>query len=40
MLWDDTARRQHNRDHPSVPSDLSDVEREFRAPLIAPLAKS
>jgi len=36
MPWDDTARRQHNRDHLRYPSDLTDAEWALVAPLIPP----
>lgn len=39
MPWDDTARRQHNRDHLRYPSDLTDQEWFILEPFI-PEAKS
>jgi len=36
MPWDDTARRQHNRDHLRYPSDLTDREWALIAPLLPP----
>ncbi len=36
MPWDDTARKQHNRDHLRYPSDLSDKEWAVVAPFIPP----
>ena len=39
MPWDAIARRQHNRDHPRYPSDLTDRECSIMEPFIPP-AKS
>ena len=39
MPWEDTARRQHNRDHLRYPSDLTDQEWFILEPFIPP-AKS
>ena len=36
MPWDDTARRQHNRDHLRYPSDLTDAEWKIVEPFIPP----
>ena len=36
MPWNDTARKQHNRDHLRYPSDLTDMEWSLVAPLIPP----
>lgn len=36
MPWDDTARKQHNRDYLRYPSDLSDMEWAIVAPFIPP----
>lgn len=36
MPWDDTARKQHNRDHLRYPSDLTDKEWAILAPLVPP----
>jgi putative transposase len=36
MPWDDTARKQHNRDHLRYPSDLTDGEWALVAPFIPP----
>lgn len=36
MPWDDTARRQHNRDQLRYPSDLTDREWSFLEPCIPP----
>lgn len=39
MPWDDTARKQHSRDAPRYPSDLTDREWALISPLLPP-AKS
>ena len=36
MTWDDTTRKQHNRDHLRYPSDLSNAEWALIAPMIPP----
>lgn len=36
MPWDDTARKQHNRDGLRYPSDLTDREWAFIEPLLPP----